>query len=457
MVNNEGEMIESFIRYNYNFFDHMVIIDNGCTDNTIDIIQSLISEGYKIHVFNESLESYNQFRLDNKYIKKILNEIVPDIIIPLDADEFLSGIDNPRSLLENLSLDRIYYITWRWYVLSDKDDVTEAFIPKRLLYSLDKPPYNQIDGSEVTKVIIPAKYFSEMKLTLSAGHHTVFGKSNPKIEKIKQLFIAHYRIISDTHLTSKLMCYVMRGIVSMELTTKQTSHRTNQLAIIERGGSLLETAIDVSYSGYPKNVIYNPLNLSFCEPESIKLKYSISSEDSLIQSVLHTGQEMAIRTYNLERKHKEKPYLKPIILWLDGFTESDIFVPNPSNRSILLTSMYNVRGYVTEINELKFLKVNYRLLITPEWLKFLPYKYIVVPNGVEVNDVKTKLEPYIINKEIIISEREYLQKIGPFLMIWSLILFIPSLLCTGLSYTKKNGIKKTINSIRNRLSVKQDK
>ena len=42
MVNNESEIIESFIRYNYNFLDEMVIIDNGCTDNTIKIVNKLI-------------------------------------------------------------------------------------------------------------------------------------------------------------------------------------------------------------------------------------------------------------------------------------------------------------------------------------------------------------------------------------------------------------------------------
>ena len=44
MVNNESEIIESFIRYNYNFVDEMVIIDNGCTDNTIQIVYHLIEE-----------------------------------------------------------------------------------------------------------------------------------------------------------------------------------------------------------------------------------------------------------------------------------------------------------------------------------------------------------------------------------------------------------------------------
>lgn len=100
MVNNESEIIESFIRYNYNFVDEMVIVDNGCTDSTIRLVRNLIKEGYKITVFDESLEAYNQFRLDNKYLTKIIGEMSPDIIVPLDADEFLAGDSNPRILME---------------------------------------------------------------------------------------------------------------------------------------------------------------------------------------------------------------------------------------------------------------------------------------------------------------------------------------------------------------------
>ncbi len=122
MVNNESEIIESFVRYNYNFVDEMVIIDNGCTDSTIKIVRKLIAEGFRITVYDESLEAYNQYRLDNKYLNKIIDEINPDLILPLDADEFLTGEGNPRKILENLPLDSIYYVTWRWYVMTKEDD-----------------------------------------------------------------------------------------------------------------------------------------------------------------------------------------------------------------------------------------------------------------------------------------------------------------------------------------------
>lgn len=179
MVNNESEIIESFVRYNYNFVDEMVIIDNGCTDSTIRIVRKLIGEGFKITVYDESLEAYNQYRLDNKYLNKIIDEIKPDIILPLDADEFLTGEGNPRDILEQLSLNSIYYVTWRWYVMTKKDDKTEAFIPRKMRYCLTRPAWNYSDGTPVTKSIIPAVYYKKMGLTLSMGHHTVFG--NDKI------------------------------------------------------------------------------------------------------------------------------------------------------------------------------------------------------------------------------------------------------------------------------------
>lgn len=56
MVNNESEIIESFIRYNYNFVDEMVVIDNGCTDNTVEILHNLIHEGYKITILMSHLQ-----------------------------------------------------------------------------------------------------------------------------------------------------------------------------------------------------------------------------------------------------------------------------------------------------------------------------------------------------------------------------------------------------------------
>ena len=45
MVKNEMDIIESFIRYNLNILDGMIILDNGSTDSTLNIIKCLKDEG----------------------------------------------------------------------------------------------------------------------------------------------------------------------------------------------------------------------------------------------------------------------------------------------------------------------------------------------------------------------------------------------------------------------------
>lgn len=455
MVNNESEIIESFIRYNYNFLDEMYIIDNGCTDNTIRILQNLINEGYKIVIYDESLEAYNQFRLDNKYLNRITVESNPDIIIPLDADEFIiSDNKNPREELEKMSLDKIYYVNWQWYVMTEMDDLKETFIPRRLTYCLKRTVWNYSDGTPVTKVILPAKYFREKKLTLSMGHHTVYGNKSVTIETITNLKFAHYRAISEKQLVYKTCCYTMRDIATME-NNIETAQRTNQLAEIERGSSMFDAAIEASYAGYPKDIVKKPIDLSFCEPNSITIKYSDLSSESIAERIMRTGQEMAIKLYNLERKQKEYMWLDPIVLWLDGIKKTDVFCPNPSNESTFLVAKYNVRAYLTIQEEIKFLKCNYRLLVSPKQVKFIPHQFIVVPRSCDVEDVRMKLRYSGISVDRIISIDEYRKKLGLIKCLYSDLLVIPGMIIRIKKYINRNGMDGTIKKIKERLKKKR--
>ena len=449
MVNNESEIIESFIRYNYNFVDEMVIIDNGCTDSTIKIIRKLIGEGFKITVYDESLEAYNQYRLDNKYLTKIANEKNPDIILPLDADEFLTGNTNPREVLEGLSLDRIYYITWRWYVMTKEDNILETFIPKKMQYCLSKPAWNYSDGTVVTKAIIPVKYYSDMGLTLSMGHHTVFGNDKVKITQLDNLQLAHYRAISEEQLIYKTCCYTIRDIATME-NNFETAQRTNQMAIIENGTDMWDAAEESSYGGYPREIEKKPLELSFCKKNDLKIKYSELAHESINNRILYTGREMAVRAYNLERSKKEKKFIKPIILWLDGIRGDECIFPNPSNKLTILTEMYNVRGLVTTTEEIKFLKANYRLIVTPDFVKFLPHEYIVISNN-SFENIKKKLINLGLDSAKILSLSEYRKRLGIIKNIYCYITFIPAMTHRIKLYIERNGIKSTIDKIKSRI------
>lgn len=451
MVNNEAEIIESFIRYNYNFVDKMVIIDNGCTDNTMLIIEKLKNEGYNLETFDESLEAYNQFKLDNKYLNKIISKDKPDIILPLDADEFLSGDKNPREILEALSLDQIYYVHWKWYVMTEHDNEKENFIPNRIKYKLRKDAWNYSDGSPVTKTIIPADYYKKNKLTLTMGHHDVFGSKKIKTQNLEHLFIAHYRAISSLQIVSKTMNYVIRDIATMS-NNNETAQRTNQLALIESGKNLNRMAQEVSYGGYNGEIEKAPLDLSYCNENTSKMKYTTLARRPLSFLLMRTGQEMAIRDYNLEREKNEKVGLKPIVVWLDGIKKNDAIFPDPSNKITFLASLYNVRAYLTDHDEINFLKANYRLIVNKDNLKFLPYQYIVIPDTVDFYKIKEKLVKRGIDEKKIISLKVYKNKIGLFKNIYAHILFIPSIINRIYKYINRNGFNSTMKKIKNRLT-----
>lgn len=307
MVNNESEIIESFVRYNYNFVDKMFIVDNGCTDSTVAILRKLVAEGYDITIYDESLEAYNQYRLDNKYLNMIIDDYEVDLILPLDADEFLTAETNPRFELEKLNLNKVHYVNWQWFVLTENDNLNDPFIPSRLQYCFDKPVWNYSDGTSVTKCIIPAKYYKKLNLKMSMGHHTVFGNDSVEIETHNSLRFAHYRAIGEEQLIYKTTCYTIRDIATME-NNFETAQRTNQMALIESGTSMWDAAVKASYGGYTGNIIHNPINLEYCQKSLCEMKYSMLSMEPLKERVKNIGREMAIRAYNSERSKKKKHF-----------------------------------------------------------------------------------------------------------------------------------------------------
>ena len=362
----------------------------------------------------------------------------------------MTGSENPRDVLEGLDLNSIYYVTWRWYVMTEFDDKKEVFIPKRMNYCLKRAAWNYSDGTPVTKAIIPAKYYKDLGLKLSMGHHTVFGNDKVNIVNLDTLQFAHYRAISEQQLIYKTSCYTMRDIATME-NNFETAQRTNQMAIIESGKSMWEAAEESSYGGYPRDIEKKPLNLKYCLKCNINMKYEDLSSESIEKRVLYTGREMAIRAYNSERSKKEKKLLKPVVIWLDGIRGDECIFPDPSNKLTILTEMYNVRGLVTITEEIKFLKANYRLIVTPDYLKFLPHEYVIIADESKYIETKELLSSLGIDRGSIISLKEYKKKLGLLLNVYCYICFIPSMLHRVNKYIKRNGFKATVNKIMARL------
>ena len=99
-IKNEADIIESFVRYHVNIMDLMIILDNGSTDDTLNIINNLKKENLPIVVLIDKDKYFEPFIKYNYLLDIALNEYSADIVCPLDCDEFIICQNgNPRRII----------------------------------------------------------------------------------------------------------------------------------------------------------------------------------------------------------------------------------------------------------------------------------------------------------------------------------------------------------------------
>ena len=278
ILKNESDIVESFVRYNINIFDEMIILDNGSTDETIEIIRKLQNEALPIILIEDSDNQYNQREKLSILLKKAVEINSADIVVPLDADEFLSSDNgNPREILEKLDENSYYQIPWETYVATAEDDPSIGFIPSRLTHVRDEK------YETLYKVIVPKKIVANYDISLQVGQHDlIFEKPEEKIDstKISDLKMAHFPLRSVEQCMSKILI----GWPSILSLNKQNNdmgfHMKIMFEKIKEKGRITFEDMELFSRNYclrefHKNVEIRekPLNVDFCEDIEIKYRY----------------------------------------------------------------------------------------------------------------------------------------------------------------------------------------
>jgi len=89
MVKNEADIVEAFVRHNLEFLDLLVVIDNGSTDGTREILTELQREGLPVLVFEDPIFGYFQSEKVTHVYRKVAAVFQPELVWFLDADEFI--------------------------------------------------------------------------------------------------------------------------------------------------------------------------------------------------------------------------------------------------------------------------------------------------------------------------------------------------------------------------------
>ncbi|MBO6304210.1 MAG: glycosyltransferase family 2 protein [Selenomonadaceae bacterium] len=378
MIANEQEIVESFLRYNSNFIDEFVFVSSCCVDNTLIILRHLLQEGYKLRIYEEKEIDFNQKYLSNKYLKTIAKENDSDWIIPLDCDEFLTGNKNPREIIERLSTQNIYAVKWKNYAMTKNDDREEHFIPKRCQYA--KKNY---DGDNFTKVIVPTRAVLDKQIFISTGYHDAMGNGIDTVN-LNEVWLAHFPTVSPEQYLYRLYERSIKSIIWRNYGFNEGTHIRHQIAQLEAGADVFDLAYGYVNESKKFDMYLKPLDLSYCDKETLNIKYAALTHTDVMQGIIKIGQLMAIKAYIADIKTEENPQRDNVLLYGVGYCAEQILNGLPSDA-------INIRAYIDGDVEKQFRMYNRKLIIPPDYIRFFQFDYIVITSQKHFSAMKKTL------------------------------------------------------------------
>ena len=281
MVKNEMDIIESFIRYNLNILDGMIILDNGSTDSTLNIIKCLKDEGFPVFYIEDEDIKYQQDKKMSQLLRIAVDEFDADIIIPLDVDEFIITNDdgNPRTILEKLESPNYYLVKWKTYIPDFGEKIDNKFIPAQITFIRDEKL------EKFYKVIIHKDLIKDYSVKLTFGNHDLIYDQKfehlIKSEFNPDLAIAHFPIRSKEQTLSKVIVGWINLPPEIKMAHLKMSnyHWQKMFKHIKEFGEIQnEDVIDfakkfaLESEDIKVNIEEDPMDLSFCR--NIEIKYT---------------------------------------------------------------------------------------------------------------------------------------------------------------------------------------
>lgn len=382
MIKNEADIIETFVRYTMGFAYKMVIIDNGSTDGTVEIIKALKEEGFKIDLYIEANVFYEQLLIENKYFKLIEKTESCDFIIPLDADEFVYPVANSFDVFDKLPTNSVSILKWRTYCLDSNKPVENIFSDIVLRRS---------NANELSKVIIPFGLANKVFLTM--GHHWIESQEDIEKNNIYDIVIAHFPVRSVSQIKLKLY----QGFISQLMSSYHSMvvfHWRDMFQKLQDGKfDIVNYSKTYALKEDDKPSYENdPINIDWYKAD-LKCKYMLKIKRNLEDIIFSIAEMMALRNIVVG-----KSALKKLIIYGTGRTAKDLSMfrqYKPSN--------YELIAYVDSDKNKEYSTFNGKLVIAPDKLKYIDFDVIVIASVYKDEIYQTLCDECVDRKKIISS------------------------------------------------------
>ena len=317
MVKNEADIIESMVRYTLNYADYLLIKEHNSTDDTRKILELLKEEGLALEIYDCDVEGHNQSDVMTELVYKAIKEFNADVVVPLDADEFLISekgtVNDVRSSLENLDIRGNYDIPWINFCIAEEGIQQDKWLLSRKVKKSNEP-------NELKKCIIGRKAVEVYKGFLGQGNHHFFigerkdgfgymGYQFTNDEWPEDIYLAHFPRRSKMQYASKVMIGWLTNLTNFgKYTYYARNWQKDSYEYIDNE--------DVSIEKNEKDFLELDLSAyhDICE-----LKYT-SSEVKPIKNVFHLAERLALN-YTKEIVYSKKNIVTTIAVYDGNFNK----------------------------------------------------------------------------------------------------------------------------------------
>ena len=201
-VRNEADVIEAFVRHHAGVLDRLLVVCHFSQDSTGGILAALVEEGLPLDVGVEPRPVHDQAALMTALAHRAVAEHEADVVVALDADEFLVATDgDPRAALAELPTETISLVRWRTYVPLESDPADERNVLRRITHRPER------EHHPLGKVILP-RATVRRGVAIQIGNHQVQDVRTRRplatVDAIG-LALAHFPFRSDEQVRTKLL------------------------------------------------------------------------------------------------------------------------------------------------------------------------------------------------------------------------------------------------------------
>ena len=312
LIADSADIVESFVRHTLTYADEMLVVDHAASDGTGDILRSLQEEGLPVRVERYDGAELRHDEIMTALMHRAFGEHSADIVVPVDADEFLVTEDAAkpcRAVLLRLRTDVTFY-AWHWmYELEAPEEDAGEFL-------LARPLRRKKQHETVQKAIIGREAACSYPLLAQGTHYLYRMEGEERVPApalpISFLHFAHFQWRGALHTAVKVLNGWIGNAAKYSVHTARCYYWKEHFETVFEGGEP-----PVSLSPEESETVQN-----LVLPQGrIELRYTKDAAFSPLQSLMRLSEQLA-QDFAEERVLVRRklvsvvvPYLGDLSLW----------------------------------------------------------------------------------------------------------------------------------------------